>query len=196
MSTKMITITLSLLAVMILASVLALRIVKDSLDPKSKPSTAPDSFVTNVTYTKMDEKGAVQVVFFTPHVENYQARDYVEFQKPDIKLNNAQGAPWHITANKGTSDNKGSVIDLIDNVKLQQTSQSKSGDLLITTSAAVVHFEEKYAATDKPVTITQGEFTINAVGANADLNKGIINLVSNVREIYVPVSGTSAKNLL
>jgi lipopolysaccharide export system protein LptC len=186
MNMKVIAITVVLLAALILVSILTINTVKKNVGQKPKASDSPDSFVTNLTYTKMDEKGVVKMVFYSPYLVNYQAKNYVEFQKPDITLTNQQGAPWHITADKGSSDNSSKVMNLIDNVRLQQAGKTKLDNLLITTSTAKVQLDEKYATTDKPITIQRGEFTVNAVGANADLNKGIVNLLSNVREVYVP----------
>lgn len=186
MSTKLLLLTLGLLSGLVLASWLTLQLVKENIEAKPSDSTAPDSFATNVTYTKMDNTGEVKATFFSPHIVNYKARDYVGFEKPTVMVANKKGSPWYITADKGNGNTNAKVIHLNDNVKLRQAGKSKPDELLITTSSATIFVDEKYATTDQLVTITQGAFTVSAVGANANLAKGTVELLSNVKEIYVP----------
>jgi LPS export ABC transporter protein LptC len=186
MNAKIISFTLSLLGLLIAVSWFTLQMVKENMEAKPLSYASPDSFAHNVTFTKIDKDGKEQMVFYTPRLVSYQQRDYIEFAKPNITIKKQNGKPWKITADKGNSNSSGNIINLLDNVKFQQIQSKPSKTVSVTTSSIKIYIDKKYAVTDKPIVIQQGAFTVNAVGANADLNAGIVNLLSMVREVYAP----------
>jgi LPS export ABC transporter protein LptC len=146
----------------------------------------PDAIAINVTYTQMDENGMVHHIIYTPKLIHYPYQNSSAFQEPDITIINLPENPWHITADQGTSQYGTNIINLLNNVKLHQAAGPHNTALTITTNAATIHAHEKYVTTDQAITVKKPGTTITAVGAEAYVDKKTINLLSEVKEKYVP----------
>lgn len=146
----------------------------------------PDQIAVNATLTQMNKNGTIAHAVSTPRLEHYPYQDSTSFVKPDINIMNKSQNPWHITADRGTSQQGSTTIQLINNVKLHQATGPNNTELTITTSAVTIYAKEKHIITDQPVTIIKPGTIIKAVGAEAYVNSKIVNLLSNVREKHVP----------
>ncbi|KPJ67089.1 MAG: hypothetical protein AMJ43_05990 [Coxiella sp. DG_40] len=154
--------TIALLLAAVVATLMSLRIVKNTTKQHINKPDNPDAIAVNVTYTKMDVNGQVHNVINTPKLIHYPYLDSSTFQNPDIIIINPHGQPWHITADHGNSKYGTKEIRLFGNVKLQQKAGPSNKKLTIMTSAATAYLHEKYIVTNQPVTILRSEKLLKA----------------------------------
>ncbi len=185
MSKKQVFFTIVILLIAGITSCFTLHLMKISKSHINQPHN-PDVIVINAVYTQMDDNGMVHHIVHIPKLTHYPYQDSSAFQKPDIIIMDSPKTPWHITADRGTSQYGTTTINLLDNVKLHQAAGPQNSELTITTDAATIYSHKKYVTTNRPITITKPGTTIKAVGAEAYLDKKIINLLSQVKEKYVP----------
>ncbi len=186
MNKKLIFLTIALLLAAGVTTWFALQIVKNTDKQYSSQSHNPDGIAIEVTYKEMDKNGLVANIIYTPKVTHYPYQNSSIFLKPDIIITNPNKQPWHITADHGNSKYGTKIVNLVGNVKLHQKPGPNNKELTINTTKATIYIQTKFVKTNQPVTILQPGSTITAVGATADLNKKIVNLLSHVKEIYVP----------
>jgi lipopolysaccharide export system protein LptC len=184
MNTKNIFITLVLLATFSSVSILALLEAKKIILGHRNAVDAPDFFMTNTTYIQFDQNGNISNQFYTSKIIHFANNNNYVFNNPRIKMYNTNELPWDITANKGRSEGGKSKVYLWDNVKVVQTSNSKTNDFDITTTSLTVYPSIKFAETNDPVIIVQGKSIAKAVGAKADFKSGTVSLLSNVECEY------------
>ena len=163
------------------ASILALLAAKKITTTHPAADSTPDFFMTNATYSKFDNNGNISNQFSTREIIHFQHQNNYIFANPSLKMYSDKTSPWYITATNGKSKEGKSAIYLWDNVKLVQNS-----DFDITTTTLTVYPDRKFASTDKPITIVQNGSIVKAIGATADLNHGIVTLLSNVSCEYQP----------
>lgn len=165
---------------------LTLRIVKETSLTHITRSVNPDAYMFKARYTQMNKNGTIHSIMRATQTIHYSKKDFAVFQNPNIIVMVANKKPWHITAERGHSEQGGKKVILIDHVKMHQPAGLNNKELTIKTNSAVIYPTEKQAETNKPVTILQPGVTITAIGAKADLQKSTVNLLSNVKEIYIP----------
>ena len=181
MITKNILLTIALLAVFIGSSMLALITAKKITQVKLPQSTnTPDFFIINSTDTKFNDEGAIQNQIKSAKITHLPTNNIYLFEKPDMIMHTPGEQPWHVTADKGKSEQGRSIVHLWDNVKIVRAASPKNSDFDIATTALTIYPEKRFAETDKPVTIIQSGNITKAVGAKADLKTGIIKLISKI----------------
>jgi lipopolysaccharide export system protein LptC len=186
MNKKLIFLTLVLLIAAGVTTWFSLQIVKNTDKQYSAQPHNPDGIAFDVTYIDMDKNGLTAHIIYTPKLTHYPYQNSSIFLKPNIFINNSNKQPWHITADSGTSKYGTKIINLVGNVKLHQKPGPNNKELTINTTKATIYTQTKFVKTDQPVKILEPGSTITAIGATADLNKKIVNLLSQVKEIYVP----------
>jgi LPS export ABC transporter protein LptC/lipopolysaccharide transport protein LptA len=190
MNNKISLLIVALLIIAILSSVMVFKVVRKSMLSHVNRSDTPDFFLKAATYTKMDDSGEVQQAIYTSELTHYQDSDATFFQKPEATfVVNSQEMPWTITADSGTSKFGVDIINLIGNVVIHQKADSNTKETTITTKSIAIYFDKKYVETDQLVTITQEGILAEAMGANADFNTSVMNLLSDVKEVYVSPQG-------
>ncbi len=174
--------TILLLTVFIGTSILALLTAKKvtHIEQPTVSANSPDFFMTNTTYFKFSHEGNIQNQIKADKITHLDNNNTYLFEKPDILMFTPGEQPWHITANKGKSEQGKSTVYLWHNVKIVRKIGPNNPDFDITTSELTVYPDIKFAETDKPVTIIQSGNTTKAVGAKADFKTGIIKLVSKI----------------
>ena len=184
MNKKNISITFLLLAAFLGVSILALLEAKKITNIHVNAIDAPDFSMTNATYIKFDQSGNITNQFYTSKITHFITNNNYIFDNPRIKMYNSNEQPWDITANKGRSEGGKSKVYLWDDVKVVQAASSNNSDFNIATSSLTVYPNIKFAETDAPVTIIQGESIAKAIGAKADFKSGTVSLLSNVECQY------------
>jgi lipopolysaccharide export system protein LptA len=76
---------------------------------------------------------------------------------------------------------------------VHQDAGAKSKQTTITTNSATIYFAKKYVKTDQLVKIVHEGVLAEAVGASADFNTNVVNLFSQVKEVYVPPETNKGK---
>lgn len=184
MNKKSLLLTLILLTIFSAISTLALLAAKKITGFHPNAVNTPDFFMTNAVYVKFDQDGHISNQFYTSKITHFTTQNNYIFDNPNMKIYNANEAPWNITATKGRSEWGKSKIYLWDNVRVTQTSGTNNADFDITTTALSVYPNIKYAETNEPITIMQSGSIAKAIGAKADFKAGVVNLLSNVECQY------------
>jgi LPS export ABC transporter protein LptC len=186
MNKKLVFFTILLLLAAGVTTWLSLQSVKKSTKYHISKPHNPDAFAINATFVQMDNNGHINDIIYSPKLIHYPYQNSAVFQQPVITIINPNTKPYHITAKYGHSTYGTKIINLLGNVKLHQPAGPNNKALTITTSAATFYSQKKYITTDQFVTIHQPGLTTTAIGASDDLNKKIIKLHSQVKDIYEP----------
>lgn len=182
-----------LLLAVILSSVMVFRVVKNSMAKHINRKDTPDFFLKAATYTKSDETGAMQQSIYTSELTHYQESDSTIFQNlTAFFVTTPEKKPWKITADSGTSKFGLDIINLIGNVTMRQDDGVDNKETTIITKSATIYFAKKYVETDQLVTIKREGVLAEAIGANADFNTEVLNLLSQVKEEYTPLSSNAS----
>lgn len=154
----------------------------DDTNP-SQPTT-PDAFMTEVNYTHYNTQGDFRCRIYAPKVIHFPEQDTATFTNPKMVALTENQLTWVITADRGISHQGMKVLDLYDHVVVQRLNAAKQKTLTMTTTQLTAFPQQRFARTDQPVTIIQPGSVVNSVGLTADLNKGEIQLLSQVQGTY------------
>jgi lipopolysaccharide export system protein LptC len=178
--------TILLLIIIVISSWFTFIVTKNMSLPHINQATNPDTFMKNVVYTEHDQNGLIHTQIYTPTIAHYQNNDLYVFTKPQFKTVTANKQTWIITADMGKSIYGSDKIKLWHNVKIvePELTDTHKYAFIITTNSITIYPKTKFATTEQPIIITQGENVTKAVGAEADLKAGTIKLLSKVEGTY------------
>lgn len=159
--------------------------MQDTTEISKNQDRSPDSYMINASYTRMDDKGKLDLTVFSPIIWHFKYQNSSFIQKPDIIIYKNNQA-WRVTSQKAKSVNGTEVFYLQNDVKIKQIEASSAATTLMTQSLTVFP-KTNLATTDKDVLIEQPGVKINAKGLRADLNSGNIQLLSKARGQYDPI---------
>lgn len=146
----------------------------------------PEYFLRDFTTTTMNLEGRPDQRLVAEFMLRYADDGVMDLTEPRMTLydtaNNAP--PWQIDAAHGLVSGDGKEIQLSGGVRM--TREDKSGLLVLTTQAMLLRPKERYAETDAPVTITNPEGRVNAIGMRAYMKEERVILLAQVRGNYVP----------
>ena len=90
----------------------------------------------------------------------------------------------HVSSGKGVVNQSVQVATFQDNVNLLREPASGKSKLRVQTEYMQVFMEKEFARTDRPVTITHGNSTLNGIGLEYDKKSNQFNLKSNVQGVF------------
>lgn len=183
-SGKNLILTLLLLAALATSAWLARQSFLSIDDSNISQPTTPDAFMTEARFIGFDDQGQWSNRINSPKVIHYPEQDTAVFDKPQMVARAQDQLTWIITADHGTSRQGLSVVDLADNVQVQRINDLSHKVVTLTTTALRTYPKQKLAHTNQPVTIIQPGSTVHSIGLAADLNKGEIQLLSQVHGTY------------
>ncbi len=183
-SPKNLTLSLLLLGALAVSAWLARQSFLSSNDDNTSQPTTPNAFMTEARYMHFNADGAWSSRIYSPRAIHYPEQDTTIFDKPRMTAKTEGQLTWVITADHGDSHPGLKVLYLTDNVHVQRIDDTTHKIINLTTTALTLYPPQKLAHTDQPVTIIQPGSTINAVGLSADLNKGELQLLSQVHGTY------------
>lgn len=144
----------------------------------------PEAIMENVTMVQMGPDGYPSHRLISPEIINYQADNVTLSTNPQITLYSPPGLPWVITAKHGKASNGIEKIYLWQDVVVHRPGNKFSPPSTMTTTNFTVYPKTKTGHTDAPVRLTQPGMIVTAVGADADLAKKQISLLSNINGVY------------
>ncbi len=179
----------------VLLGILLLLLYLASLESGRKPLpglTSPESkeafpifYLDNVTARQFSSQGTLSYQLQAPRIE-YRPRskqqpnfDVTNLSKPEFLYFDSP-QPWRASAQKGVLALDGRVLVLENDVVLS----SDGHNLQIKTDFLVLRPDVNIAMTRKKVEIFSKEGHTTAVGLRANLDVGLINLLSQVRGTY------------
>lgn len=148
----------------------------------------PDAYMEDVTAITMNNFGKPTLKLITPKMIHFASNDTTNIFSPKITVYRKSPNPWLINANFAKATQGINQILFWDNVVIYHPADKDDPLTTMKTSSLTVFPNKQVATTTKPVTITQPNTTINAIGMLADLNIGIVKLLSQTKGEYVPSS--------
>ncbi|WP_049723622.1 LPS export ABC transporter periplasmic protein LptC [Gilvimarinus polysaccharolyticus] len=146
----------------------------------------PQSYMKGIVDRTYDNAGKLKHKMIARSAQSFSdgtvSNNKVE--QPEVTIyRQANAAPWQLSAKQGTS--YAGTITLQDDV-LARNEQDRYGLITLTTAKLTIDTEQQFAHTDKPVTMRSERGTTRAVGLNAELDNGRIELLSEVKATYAP----------
>ncbi len=144
----------------------------------------PNMVIKDFTAVRMNTDGQPKYEIISPNVINNTKTNQTDFTKPIFIIYKTPASPWIIHADKGIANAHFQKINLIGNVRLLQNPSKYNVKTQGTTDHITLFPQKKYATTDAIVKLWQPYNSIQGKGMTADMNKGVINLLSDVRATY------------
>lgn len=153
---------------------------------KSNEKRYPQSYMVGVVDRTYSNAGILEHKMVARSAVSYSdgAIANSEVDHPHVTIYGAPDtAPWQLSAKEGRSQNN--TITLQNNVQVWNE-KGRYGWVTLTTDELTIDTDQQYAHTDKPVTMRSERGTTRAIGLNAELNNGRIELLSEVKATYAP----------
>lgn len=151
----------------------------------------PQAFMVQMQTRLFDAEGRLNYHLTSEKAEHYQPnpnrateQDYTLIKQPRIRLYPADAEPWFARANRGRSDADAENVQLLGDVRAWQENEQDFAEL--TTSELWLQPTKEYAHTDKAVKIRAAQGTTDAIGMQADLSSERIELLAQVRSLFLP----------
>ena len=182
---KSVSLSLLLIVLACTSTALMLRsIPRHHLTSKQQLDHQPDAFMHNVSYSQYDDQGLLHSHLSTTLIVHYPWEDSSRFNHPDYLIYTDKQVPWTVVANQGKSQGGSRRVHLWDHVKIHESQQLTEPEITIVTRTLTIFPNRSFAETDKDVTITRPDSTVQATGMTVDLKKRIIHLLSHSLGIY------------
>lgn len=144
----------------------------------------PDTFMENVTATLFDGQGKISLKIITPKITHTENNDTATLYKPHIIAYKESPVPWSIDADKAETIAGTQKILLQGNVIIHHEHDQKNPTSTMTTNALTLFPDKQLAETNQPITVTQPDLLIRAIGMRADMKLGTIQLFSKATGEY------------
>lgn len=143
----------------------------------------PVAYMESASSKKFSETGRLKYTFEASRVNYFEfeqeRKNYAQATRPAITMFSEDGLPWHIKADHGHSDSKGTTITFTGNVIVWQV-DSQQARTELQTEKLVVMPEREFAETDRAVKIIAPSGVTTAVGMKAIFNQDRLLLLSQV----------------
>ena len=177
------------LAIAGLAGVLALLlgwqlVFRPAPEPADDAGPTPSlaAYARSVVMTATGADGEMAWRVRSPAARYYDDADFWQLDAPRWRVASATGAPWRGRAEHGRSWAGESRARLQGNVVMQR--RRPAGLTRLETERIELHIPQRYAETDRPVTLRGPGYRIRAVGARAWLDEERVELLDNARGRY------------
>lgn len=145
-----------------------------------------DAFMEQVVLMKTNAAGELAYRFSADKMWHYPKGDQIRFTLPRLTLFQPDQTPWQIAAGQGLSEQGGETIRLWQDVSGHQVAGKNNSETTILTQAAVLYPQRRYAQTDQAIIIKQPNAQVTGIGAQVDLEAGMIKLLANTKVLYDP----------
>lgn len=142
----------------------------------------PDAYATQVIIFHTDSEGNLYDQLKTPLSVHYPLNDSISLSTPVFNLFLKNNESWELSAQYGKLEENNDLLQLWNNVILKQKKGANTApSSTLTTSTLSIDLKQKTAETSAPVTITQANQLIHAIGLHADFTTKTIQLLSQVK---------------
>jgi lipopolysaccharide export system protein LptC len=146
----------------------------------------PDAYMEDIVAFIINSEGKLSLKIESPKLIHYPENDRTIIQKPHLTFYRHSTQPWYIDSDKGVTLEGATTVKLISNVVIHHPKDAKDPLTTMTTPSLLIYPDKKIAETKDPVTITQLDNIVDAVGMQANLDNGVVKLLSQARGRYVP----------
>jgi lipopolysaccharide export system protein LptC len=160
--------------------------------PNVNVGNEPDYIIDNFSFVRMTETGQPRYVISGERLTHRPADNTSDIDKPVVQSMTVQHPRATTTADRAHVDQNKSQIDLTGNVDMQRPgSVARPGmaaaqPLHITTQALTLLTDDEIAKTDKPIHMTLGSASLDAVGMVANNATEKIDLGGRGHVVYPP----------
>ena len=148
-------------------------------------NTAPDAYMENFTTYIMSEQGEPRHELHASYMAHFSIDNHSEFTAPQLIFYRPDESRWVMSAESGTAEDGAKQIILRGKVTITRRQVVASDSALkINTSELLIRPDDAYAETDKLITITKGEHSLQSNGIRAYFNDERVELLSRVRGVY------------
>jgi lipopolysaccharide export system protein LptC len=146
----------------------------------------PDYIVDNFSFVRMSVDGKPRYVISGERLTHRPADNTSEIEKPIVHSLTPDKPPMTTTADHALVSQDQNQVDMTGNVDIQRPASGKNQALRIRTEALTILPDEEIAKTAKPVHMTLGGATVDAVGAHVNNATQQIKLGGNGSVTYPP----------
>jgi lipopolysaccharide export system protein LptC len=144
----------------------------------------PDYTAVNLSARSMAADGEIKSTLFATKMIHYPDDDTTFLQAPKLVSYSSGKSPITITSREALMSKDGNTVDFQDDVRVSRAAYDDKSELVMQTSFLHVIPDDKIAETDRPVTITDANTIVNAVGLELDGKTHILKLKSRVKGVY------------
>lgn len=144
----------------------------------------PDYIVDGLSAVRMDAGGGVKYALSAKRMVHYPDDDTTHLSEPRFVSYASVQAPVTITAREGLVSSEGENIYFHDDVLVTRAPYANRSELKMRTTYLHVVPDSSIVKTDRPVTITDANTTVHAVGLELNSETQVLRLLSRVRGTY------------
>ncbi len=153
---------------------------------EKKPARAPDYWVEDFAARVLDASGAVHYRVRARELVHYPSEHLAHLTRPHLLYLREPLVPWRADAERGLLYEDQNRIDLQGRVVMDRAATEDSAALHVVTRDMTLFTDRDYGETAAPVKITRGRDTIDAIGMQAFLGEGRLELLEDVVGHYHP----------
>jgi len=145
-----------------------------------------NAFIRNARYTDYNEQGQMHSRLKASEVRHFAHEDTSIISEPKGVVMANDGSPWQIAARHGRSQRGNEAIYLWGHVKLHQPKASERPDTTIQSTSMWYYPKQSLATTKANATLDRGGSHMRGRGVNANLNTGVVQVLSNSSGSWSP----------
>lgn len=146
----------------------------------------PDFIISKFVATQLNKQGTQHVAISANKLVHYPDDDSTHVEAPKLSSFEPDKPPTHIYADRGTMSGKGEEVFLRDHVRIVRSASATQSEMTFTTSYLHVIPDLGFAETDQPVTLTDDQNIVQAIGMEFDNKAHVVKLLAQVRSEHVP----------
>lgn len=144
----------------------------------------PDYIVDGLSAVRTDANGRVQYSLAAERMVHYPDDDTTRLQRPRFVSYATAQAPVTITAREGLVSSEGENLYFNDDVVVMRAPYARRSEMVVRTSYLHVVPDSNLARTDRPVTITDANTIVEAIGLELNTETQVLRLLSRVKGTY------------
>ncbi len=162
------------------------------LDAGTSPSLRPDPdyIVDTISAVRMAPDGTVKHTLSAERMVHYPHNDTTRLIAPRFVSYATTAAPVTVSAKEGLVSSEGENIYFENDVRVTRAPYADKSELVMETSYMHVIPDENIARTDRPVTITDANTVVHAIGLELNSETRVLKLFSKVRGTYREPNGS------
>jgi lipopolysaccharide export system protein LptC len=146
----------------------------------------PDYIVENFSFVRMSETGQPRYVISGERLTHRPVDNTSDIDKPVVQALSTDRPHMTMTSQRAHVSQNQNQIDLAGDVDIRRPGSDKSQPLHITTESLTLLPDDEIARTAKPIRMTMGSATVDAVGMVANNATQQIQLGGRGRATYPP----------
>jgi lipopolysaccharide export system protein LptC len=153
---------------------------------------SPDFLVEDLVATRMKTDGSPRYAVKAKKLVHYPADNSADLEYPDVTHFEPGQAPVTIKANRGQISNNGENVYLRGAVEIKRLAYADQPEMSLQTSFLHVIPDQDLVKTDRAVTLTRGNSTLESVGLEFNNATRTLNLLSEVTGTFeTPAKGAA-----